>query len=171
MHQITIVPRGQAAGMTINRPQEDRSHVTRQRLVETLSTLLGGRAAEETALGFVCTGAVSDLQRCTEIARDMVTKYGMSEKLGNVTFTTGHNEVFIGRDMAQAKPYSEETAALIDEEVKALIDRAFDKSCEILARDRDKLELVAQYLLKNETMTADQFQLVYDDPAKLAAQL
>ena len=171
VHQITIVPRGQAAGMTINRPQEDRSHVTRQRLVETLSTLLGGRAAEETALGFVCTGAVSDLQRCTEIARDMVTKYGMSEKLGNVTFTTGHNEVFIGRDMAQAKPYSEETAALIDEEVKALIDRAFDKSCEILARDRDKLELVAQYLLKNETMTADQFQLVYDDPAKLAAQL
>ena len=168
VHQITIVPRGQAAGMTINRPQEDRSHVTRQRLVETLSTLLGGRAAEETALGFVCTGAVSDLQRCTEIARDMVTKYGMSEKLGNVTFTTGHNEVFIGRDMAQAKPYSEETAALIDEEVKALIDRAFDKSCEILARDRDKLELVAQYLLKNETMTADQFQLVYDDPAKLA---
>lgn len=171
VHQITIVPRGQAAGMTINRPQEDRSHVTRQRLVETLSTLLGGRAAEETALGFVCTGAVSDLQRCTEIARDMVTKYGMSEKLGNVTFTTGHNEVFIGRDMAQAKPYSEETAALIDEEVKALIDRAFDKSREILARDRDKLELVAQYLLKNETMTADQFQLVYDDPAKLAAQL
>ena len=171
VHQITIVPRGQAAGMTINRPQEDRSHVTRQRLVETLSTLLGGRAAEETALGFVCTGAVSDLQRCTEIARDMVTKYGMSEKLGNVTFTTGHNEVFIGRDMAQAKPYSEETAALIDEEVKALIDRAFDKSCEILARDRDKLELVAQYQLKNETMTADQFQLVYDDPAKLAAQL
>ena len=171
VHQITIVPRGQAAGMTINRPQEDRSHVTRQQLEETLSTLLGGRAAEETALGFVCTGAVSDLQRCTEIARDMVTKYGMSEKLGNVTFTTGHNKVFIGRDMAQAKPYSEETAALIDEEVKALIDRAFDKSCEILARDRDKLELVAQYLLKNETMTADQFQLVYDDPAKLAAQL
>ena len=171
VHQITIVPRGQAAGMTINRPQEDRSHVTRQRLVETLSTLLGGRAAEETALGFVCTGAVSDLQRCTEIARDMVTKYGMSEKLGNVTFSTGHDEVFIGRSMAQAKPYSEETAALIDSEVKALIDAAFDRSREILARDRDKLELVARFLLKNETMTAEQFQLVYDDPDRLAAQL
>ena len=170
VHQITIVPRGQAAGMTINRPQEDRSHVTRQRLVETLSTLLGGRAAEETALGFVCTGAVSDLQRCTEIARDMVTKYGMSEKLGNVTFSTGHDEVFIGRSMAQAKPYSEETAALIDSEVKALIDAAFDRSREILARDRDKLELVARFLLKNETMTAEQFQLVYDDPDRLAAQ-
>ena len=171
VHQITIVPRGQAAGMTINRPQEDRSHVTRQRLVETLSTLLGGRAAEETALGFVCTGAVSDLQRCTEIARDMVTKYGMSEKLGNVTFSTGHDEVFIGRSMAQAKPYSEATAALIDSEVKALIDAAFDRSREILARDRDKLELVARFLLKNETMTAEQFQLVYDDPDRLAAQL
>ena len=171
VHQITIVPRGQAAGMTINRPQEDRSHVTRQRLVETLSTLLGGRAAEETALGFVCTGAVSDLQRCTEIARDMVTKYGMSEKLGNVTFSTGHDEVFIGRSMAQAKPYSEATAALIDSEVKALIDAAFDRSRGILARDRDKLELVARFLLKNETMTAEQFQLVYDDPDRLAAQL
>ena len=171
VHQITIVPRGQAAGMTINRPQEDRSHVTRQRLVETLSTLLGGRAAEETALGFVCTGAVSDLQRCTEIARDMVTKYGMSEKLGNVTFSTGHDEVFIGRSMAQAKPYSEETAAMIDSEVKALIDAAFDRSREILTRDRDKLELVARFLLKNETMTAEQFQLVYDDPDQLAAQL
>ncbi len=171
VHQITIVPRGQAAGMTINRPQEDRSHVTRQRLVETLSTLLGGRAAEETALGFVCTGAVSDLQRCTEVARDMVTKYGMSEKLGNVTFSTGHDEVFIGRSMAQAKPYSEATAALIDSEVKALIDAAFDRSREILARDRDKLELVARFLLKNETMTAEQFQLVYDDPDRLTAQL
>ena len=167
VHQITIVPRGQAAGMTINRPQEDRGHVTRQRLVETLSMLLGGRAAEEIALGFVCTGAVSDLERCTAIARDMVTKYGMSEKLGHVTFTTGQDEVFIGRSMAQAKPYSEETAALIDREVKELIDQAFLRSKEILTRDRDKLEMVARFLLKNETMTAEQFQLVYDDPSKL----
>ena len=167
VQQITIVPRGQAAGMTINRPQEDRSHVTRQRLVETLSTLLGGRAAEEVALGFVCTGAVSDLERCTAIARDMVTKYGMSEKLGHVTFTTGHDEVFIGRSMAQAKPYSEETAALIDREVKDLIDQAFLRCKAILTRDRDKLEMVARFLLKNETMTAEQFQLVYDDPSRL----
>ena len=167
VHQITIVPRGQAAGMTINRPQEDRSHVTRQRLVETLSTLLGGRAAEEIALGFVCTGAVSDLERCTAIARDMVTKYGMSEKLGHVTFTSGQDEVFIGRSMAQAKPYSEETAALIDKEVKDLIDQAFLRSKAILTQDRDKLEMVARFLLKNETMTAEQFQLVYDDPSKL----
>ena len=167
VHQITIVPRGQAAGMTINRPQEDRGHVSRQRLVETLSTLLGGRCAEDLALGFICTGAVSDLQRATAIARDMVTKYGMSEKLGNVTFTSGSDEVFIGRSMAQAKPYSEETASVIDSEVKALLDDAYARCREILERDRDKLELVAQFLLKNETMDARQFQLVYDDPSAL----
>ena len=168
VHQITIVPRGQAAGMTINRPQEDRGHVSRQRLVETLSTLLGGRCAEDLALGFVCTGAVSDLQRATAIARDMVTKYGMSEKLGNVTFTSGSDEVFIGRSMAQAKPYSEETAAVIDSEVKRLLDEAYERCREILQRDRDKLETVARFLLDHETMNAEQFQLVYDDPAALA---
>jgi len=167
VHQITIVPRGQAAGMTINRPQEDRGHVSRQRMVEMLSMLLGGRCAEDLALGFVCTGAVSDLQRATSIARDMVTKYGMSEKLGNVTFTSGSDEVFIGRSMAQAKPYSEETAAVIDSEVKRLLDDAYARCREILERDREKLETVAQFLLKNETMDARQFQLVYDDPAAL----
>ena len=169
VHQITIIPRGDAAGMTINRPQEDRDHVSCQRLVETLSTLLAGRCAEDTALGFVCTGAVSDLQRATQIARDMVTKYGMSEKLGHATFTSGHDEVFIGRSMAQAKPYSEQTAALIDQEVKELLDGAYARCREILARDRDKLELVAQFLLEHETMDARQFQLVYDDPAALRA--
>ena len=169
VQQITIVPRGDAAGMTINRPEEDRDHVSRQRLVETLSTLLGGRCAEETALGFVCTGAVSDLQRATAIARDMVTKYGMSEKLGHATFTTGRDEVFIGRTMAQAKPYSEQTAALIDSEVKALLDGAYEKCREILRRDRDKLETVARFLLEHETMDAAQFRLVYDDPAALCS--
>ncbi len=169
VQQITIIPRGDAAGMTINRPQEDRDHVSRQRLVETLSTLLGGRCAEEEALGFVCTGAVSDLQRATQIARDMVTKYGMSEKLGHATFTTGHDEVFIGRSMTQAKPYSEQTAALIDQEVKNLLDGAYARCREILQRDRDKLETVAQFLLEHETMDAAQFKLVYDDPAALEA--
>ena len=167
VHQITIIPRGDAAGMTINRPQEDRDHVSRQKLVETLSTLLAGRCAEAVSLGFVCTGAVSDLQRATAIARDMVTKYGMSQNLGHATFTSGHNEVFIGRSMAQAKPYSEQTAALIDQEVKDLLDRAYARCEEILERDRDKLELVAQFLLEHETMDAAQFQLVYDDPAAL----
>ena len=171
VHQITIVPRGQAAGMTINRPQEDRGHVSRQQLCETLCTLLGGRAAEAHALGFVCTGAISDLQRASSIARDMVTKYGMSEKLGLVTYASEHDEVFLGRSMAQAKPYSEETAAQIDGEVKALLDEAYAKCREILKRDSDKLELVARYLLAFETMDADIFQLVYDDPQALAQQI
>ena len=169
VQQITIVPRGDAAGMTINRPQEDRDHVSSQKLRETLCTLLGGRCAEETALGFVCTGAVSDLERATQIARNMVTKYGMSEKLGHATFNSGHDEVFIGRSMAQAKPYSEQTAALIDQEVKSLLDGAYARCREILERDRDKLELVARFLLEHETMNAAQFQLVYGDPEALKA--
>ncbi len=171
VHQITIVPRGQAAGMTINRPQEDKGHVSRQELCETLCTLLGGRAAEAHALGFVCTGAISDLQRASAIARDMVTKYGMSEKLGLVTFSSEHDEVFLGRSMAQAKPYSEETAALIDSEVKHLLDQAYEACQAILKRDSDKLELVARYLLAFETMDADTFQMVYDDPQALAQQI
>ena len=171
VHQITIVPRGQAAGMTINRPQEDKGHVSRQELCETLCTLLGGRAAEAHALGFVCTGAISDLQRASAIARDMVTKYGMSEKLGLVTFSSEHDEVFLGRSMAQAKPYSEETAALIDSEVKRLLDQAYEACQAILKRDSDKLELVARYLLAFETMDADTFQMVYDDPQALAQQI
>ena len=171
VHQITIVPRGQAAGMTINRPQEDKGHVSRQELCETLCTLLGGRAAEAHALGFVCTGAISDLQRASAIARDMVTKYGMSEKLGLVTFSSEHDEVFLGRSMAQAKPYSEETAALIDSEVKHLLDQAYEACQAILKRDSDKLELVARYLLDHETMDADTFQMVYDDPQALAQQI
>ena len=169
VHQITIIPRGEAAGMTINRPQEDRDHVSRQRLEESLATLLGGRCAEETALGFVCTGAVNDLERATTIARNMVTKYGMSETLGHTAFSSGQDEVFIGRSMAQAKPYSEQTAALIDQEVKALLDQAYQTCREILERDRDKLELVARFLLEHETMDAAQFQLVYDDPEALKA--
>ena len=169
VQQITIVPRGDAAGMTINRPQEDRDHVSSQKLRETLCTLLGGRCAEETALGFVCTGAVSDLERATQIARKMVTVYGMSARLGAVSYDSGHDEVFIGRSMAQAKPYSEQTAALIDQEVKSLLDGAYARCREILERDRDKLELVARFLLEHETMNAAQFQLVYDDPEALKA--
>ena len=132
-----------------------------------MAACLGGRVAEQLMLGDISTGASNDLERATSIARAMVTKYGMSEKLGHATFTTGSDEVFIGRSMAQAKPYSEQTAALIDQEVKDLLDRAYARCREILERDRDKLELVAQFLLEHETMDAKQFQLVYDDPAAL----
>jgi len=162
VHQITIVPRGAAAGMTIHLPVEDRGHVSREKLCEEITVLLGGRVAEELVFGSVCTGAMSDLQRASQIARDMVTKYGMSEKLGNVTFTSGHDEVFIGRSMAQAKPYSETVATLIDEEVKTLIDQGHDRCKTILEQHRAKLDQIAAYLLEHETMDADAFQSLFD---------
>lgn len=152
--------------MTINRPQEDRDHVTQLRLEETLSTLLGGRCAEETALGFVCTGAVSDLERATAIARDMVTKYGMSKTLGHATFTTGHDEVFIGRSMAQAKPYSEEVAGQIDREVRSLLDGARLTCRAILEKRRDIVKGVANYLLEHETMDAAEFLSFFGETPK-----
>ena len=161
VHQITIVPRGAAAGMTIHLPVEERGHISREALCEELAALLGGRAAEQLCIGSVCTGASNDLQRASAIARDMVTKYGMSEKLGNVVFDSGHDEVFIGRSMAQAKPYSEETAHLIDTEIKALIDEAYRRCEGILIRRRAELERVAAYLLENETMDAAEFEKIF----------
>ena len=125
VHEITIIPRGMAGGMTISLPQEDVTFQTRQQLTERIAVCLGGRAAEQLALGDISTGAGNDLQKASAIARNMVTRYGMSEKVGNVVFDSGHDEVFIGRSMAQTKNYSEEVAALIDEEVKALVDGAY----------------------------------------------
>ena len=165
VHQITIVPRGGAGGMTISLPQEDRGYRSRQELTEQLSSLLGGRMAEELVLGDISTGAGSDIRRATDIARNMVTRYGMSQRLGNVVFDSGHDEVFIGRSMAQTKNYSEEVAAIIDEEVKSLIDNAYARCRRILTEQRSALELVARYLLEFETMDGATFQRVFDDPA------
>ena len=164
VHQITIIPRGMAGGMTISMPQEDVSFQSRQYLTERIAVCLGGRVAEQLVLGDVSTGAGSDLQQATAFARNMVTRYGMSEKVGNVVFDSGHDEVFIGRSMAQTKNYSEEVAALIDEEVKALIDSAYARCEEILKANREPLELVSQYLLAKENMDAKTFELVFTDP-------
>ena len=131
VHEITIIPRGMAGGMTISLPQEDVAFQTRQQLTERIAVCLGGRAAEQLALGDISTGAGNDLQKASAIARNMVTRYGMSEKVGNVVFDSGHDEVFIGRSMAQTKNYSEEVAALIDEEIKALVDGAYARCGEI----------------------------------------
>ena len=171
VHQITIVPRGGAGGMTISLPQEDRGYRSRQELTEQLSSLLGGRMAEELVLGDISTGAGSDIRRATDIARNMVTRYGMSQRLGNVVFDSGHDEVFIGRSMAQTKNYSEQVAAIIDEEVKALIDNAYARCRQILTDQRKALELVARYLLEFETMDGATFQQVFDDPGAVEARL
>ena len=167
VHQITIVPRGRAGGMTISLPQEDKSFLSRTELEERIASLLGGRVAEQLVLGDISTGAGNDLQRASAIARNMVMRYGMSDKLGSVVFDSGHDEIFIGRSMAQAKSYSEETADLIDQEVKAIIDKAYARCRDILTRQREQLELTAQYLLENETMDAADFELVFTDPDAL----
>lgn len=164
VHQITIIPRGMAGGMTISLPQEDRSFQSRKELTERIAVGLGGRVAEQLVLGDISTGAGNDLQRASAIARNMVMRFGMSQALGNVVFDSGHDEIFIGRSMAQAKTYSEETANLIDAEVKALIDQGYRTCEEILTRDRDKLEQVAAYLLENETMDAAAFEAVFAQP-------
>jgi len=163
VHQITIVPRGMAGGMTIHLPQEDKSFQSRQELTDAIAVCLGGRCAEKLVLGDISTGAGNDLQRASSIARRMVMRYGMSDRLGSVVFDSGHDEVFIGRGMAQAKNYSEQTANLIDEEVKGLLDQAYRTCEEILKRDRAKLEKVAEYLLEHETMDAQAFEKVFQE--------
>ena len=165
VHEITIIPRGMAGGMTISLPQEDVTFQSRQQLTEHIAVCLGGRAAEQLALGDISTGAGNDLQKASAIARNMVTRYGMSDKVGNVVFDSGHDEVFIGRSMAQTKNYSEEVAALIDQEIKGLIDGAYNRCVEILSTRRKELDFVADYLLKYENMDAAAFELVFTDPA------
>ena len=164
VHQITIIPRGMAGGMTISLPKEDVSFQSKRQLTERIAVCLGGRAAEQLALGDISTGAGSDLRKASSIARNMVTRYGMSDKVGNVVFDSGHDEVFIGRSMAQTKNYSEEVAALIDEEIKALIDNAYARCTEILTARRKELDFVADYLLKYENMDAADFELVFTNP-------
>ena len=164
VHQITIIPRGGAGGMTISLPQEDRSYMSRRELEEHIAVCLGGRVAEQLVLGDISTGASSDIQKASSIARNMVTKYGMSEKLGTIAYTSESNEVFIGRTMAQSRSYSEEIAGLIDEEVKSIVDTAYRRCEDILSQHRSQLELTAQYLLAHEVMSGETFQKVFTDP-------
>ncbi len=162
VNQISIVPRGQAGGMTISLPQEDRSYMSKRYLEEQIVALLGGRAAESLVLGDISTGAGNDIQRATRIAHKMVATYGMSEKLGTVSFESGHDEVFLGRAMGQGRSYSEQIAAQIDEEVRRIVTAAYDR-CEMILRERrSQLDSVANFLLANETMTRQEFLTVVE---------
>ena len=165
VHRITIVPRGQAGGMTIFLPDEDRSYQSKRYMEEQIVSLLGGRAAEKLMLGDISTGASNDIERASHIARKMVTAYGMSEKLGSIAFESGHDEVFIGKTMGQTRSYSEKTAAEIDDEVKAIIDRAYARCEEILTARREALTAVAEYLLAHETMTGEEFERMVGEKA------
>jgi cell division protease FtsH len=167
--QITIVPRGQAGGMTISLPEEDRSYLSKRYMEHKIVSLLGGRVAEQLCLGDISTGASNDIQRATSIARKMVASYGMSEKLGTVAFDDGRDEVFLGRTMGQGRGYSEAVAAQIDEEVRAVVSEAYRQCEDILRSHRTQLDAVARYLLEHETMERENFLAIMDGQEAAAA--
>ena len=168
VHQITIIPRGSAGGMTISLPTEDRNFLSRNEMFESIVSFLGGRVAEQLFLDDISTGASNDLQRATELARDMVAKYGMSDRLGAVSYETG-GEVFIGRDYEKTKSYSERVAGEIDDEVHSLMEQAYARCTAILKADSHRLLAVAEFLLEHETMAREQFEaLMAQDCAQIA---
>ncbi len=162
VHEISIIPRGMAGGYTMYRPDEDKNYMAKSEMEESIVSLLGGRVAESLVLGDISTGASNDIERATKIARDMVTKYGMSETLGTITFGSGQEEVFLGRDFTQTRNFSEETAAKIDVEVKAIIDKAYVTAREILSNNMDKLHAVAGVLLEKEKISGEEFASIFE---------
>ncbi len=157
VHQVTIIQRGMAAGLTVTRPDNDDSHVSRNQMRESIVMLLGGRVAEELFIDDICTGASNDIERATKTARNMVTKYGFSKKIGTVVYGSDSDEVFIGKDYGHTKNYSEAVAAQIDEEVRLIIEKAYNDCTEILKANSDKMHLLAKYLLKFEKIDGDDF--------------
>jgi cell division protease FtsH len=162
VHKITIIPRGRALGYTMTLPTEDKFLVTREELVDELAMLLGGRVSEELEFGDITTGAQNDLDRATKIARQMVTEYGMSDRLGPLTLGTKQGEVFLGRDFASHPDYSEQVAYEIDSEIRALIDRAHDEALDILTENRDKLHVIAMQLIEKETIEKESLVQLLD---------
>ncbi len=162
VHHITIIPHGAAGGITVTRPQEDRSFQSKKHMFENIVFALGGRMAEKLMLDDISTGASQDIMQASSIARAMVTKYGMSDKLGPISFDDSSHSVFIGRDFSQTKSYSEKTAALIDDEVKQIFDEAMIKCEEILTEHKNILTSTAEYLLEYETMDGEDFAWLCD---------
>ncbi|MBQ3531540.1 MAG: ATP-dependent zinc metalloprotease FtsH [Oscillospiraceae bacterium] len=165
VHEISIVPRGYAGGYTMSLPVEDRNYVTKGYMEEELCTLLGGRVAEAIVLGDISTGASNDLERATRIARNMVTRYGFSEKLGPIVYGSDENEVFLGRDYGQNKHYSDDIASDIDSEIRRFVDEAYAKTESILREHRDKLDAVAAVLMEKEKVTGKEFADIMNPPA------
>ena len=163
VHEISIVPRGMAGGYTMYQPTEDKSFMSRTEMIEQIISLLGGRASEDLMLDDISTGASNDIERATKIAKAMVTKYGMSKRIGTITLGSDQDEVFLGRDFAQEKTYSEETAGLIDEEMKNIIDACYKKAIEILKANEQKLHAVAGVLLEKEKITGEEFEAIFNE--------
>ena len=162
VHEISIIPRGMAGGYTMYRPSEDKSFISKTEMEEQIISLLGGRVAEELVIKDISTGASNDIERATAIAKSMITKYGMNERLGTVTYGSESQEVFLGRDLAQEKTYSEETAAIIDEEIKKMIAKSYQRAKELLEQNMDKLDAVATVLIEKEKITEEEFNQVFD---------
>ena len=158
VHQVTIIQRGMAAGLTVTRPDTNDLHVSRNQMRESIIMLLGGRVAEELFIDDICTGASNDIERATNTARNMVTKYGFSKKLGTVVYGSDNDEVFLGKDYGHTRNYSEAVAAEIDEEVKSIIEKAYADCTEILKNNSDKMHLLANYLLKFEKIDGADFE-------------
>ncbi len=157
VHKVSIIPRGGAGGYTLMLPKEDINYQTKTRMLEQVVVMLGGRMAEKLVLGDISTGASNDLERATDIVRQMITRYGMSERLGSLTFETDRNHIFLGRSLGAERNYSEETACEIDKEAKRLMDECYQRCQDILNTHMDKLHLVAQVLMEKETIDADEF--------------
>ena len=164
VHQVSIIPRGSAGGYTMSVPVEDRSYMSKKVMLENLVTLLGGRVAEALIMGDISTGASNDIERATNLAKSMVTKYGMSDKLGTVMYGSSNNEVFLGMDYGRARDYSEATAAAIDKEVYDIIEHAYKEAERLLTEHKDLLHKLAQYLIVNEKIDAPEFQKLMNDP-------
>ncbi|MCI8546541.1 MAG: ATP-dependent metallopeptidase FtsH/Yme1/Tma family protein [Clostridia bacterium] len=162
VHQISIVPRGMAGGYTMYRPSEDKSFMSKTEMEERIVSLLGGRVAEQLVLGDISTGASNDIERASDISRSMVMKYGMSDKLGTITFGSGQEEVFLGRDIAQGRNYSEATSSDIDDEVRNIIDKAYKTAEQILTMQMDKLTAVANVLLEKEKIDGEEFDEIFN---------
>lgn len=158
VHQVTIIQRGMAAGLTVTRPDNDDRHVSRNQMRESIIMLLGGRVAEELFIDDICTGASNDIERATNTARSMVTKYGFSKKLGTVVYGSDNDEVFLGKDYGHTRNYSESVAAEIDEEVRSIIEKAYADCTEILRANTDKMNLLANYLIKFEKIDGEDFE-------------
>ena len=163
VHQISIVPRGMAGGYTMYRPTEDKSFMSKTEMEETIVSMLGGRAAEQLILNDISTGASNDIERATKISREMVMKYGMSKRLGTIMFGSGQEEVFLGRDFGHQRDYSEHTADIIDEEVKKIIDTAYERALRILSENVDKLHIVAGILLEKEKIDGSEFEAIFNN--------
>ena len=162
VHQVSIIPRGRAGGYTMSLPSEDKYYNTKGEMIDSIIVLLGGRSAEALTLNDISTGASNDIQRASKIARDMVTKYGMSDKIGPICFGNDHDEVFIGRDFVQSRNVSEHVSAEIDEEIRDIIDTAYERCKTMLTQNMDKLKAVANVLMEREKISGEEFEKIYN---------